>query len=133
MIQSFLWVTGAVELSDIISRCAVYPTLAVPCVPDTCSWYVDKLGFTLRFLWGEPATHGAVLLENACVHFWNGQPQLGENWLYFDIDNLEAMYKRARSSGVEITKEPQNYPWGMREFNAVDLNGYKIRFGQHVG
>ena len=105
----------------------------MPSVPDTCSWYVDKLGFSLRFLWGEPPTHGAVLLDEACVHFWRGPPQLGENWLYFDIDNLEAMYERARSGGVEIAKEPETYPWDMREFNAVDLNGYKIRFGQHVG
>ena len=45
------------------------------------------------------------------------------------IDLLE----RAVESGVAISRTPENYPWGMREFNAVDLNGYNIRFGQHVG
>ena len=111
----------------------VYPTLAVPSVEATCNWYIERLGFSLRFLWGEPAHHGAILLGEACVHFWEGPPQLSENWLYFDINNLEAMYQRALSNGVEITKTPEDYPWGMREFNAVDLNGYKIRFGQHIG
>ncbi|MGI9514494.1 MAG: VOC family protein [Anderseniella sp.] len=120
-------------MPDTINCSAVYPTLAVSSVQDTCSWYVEKLGFTLRFLWGKPPTHGAILLGNACVHFWNGTPQLGENWLYFDIDDLEAMCKRAHANGVNISKAPEDYAWGMREFNAADLNGYKIRFGQHVG
>lgn len=120
-------------MTDTITRAAVYPTLAVRSVEETCAWYVEKLGFELRFLWGAPPTHGAILLAEACVHFWQGEPQLGENWLYFDVDNLDAMYVRATASGVEITRPPETYPWGMREFNAVDLNGYKIRFGQWAG
>ena len=120
-------------MTELIRCSAVYPTLAVSDVAETCAWYVDRLGFSVRFLWGEPPTHGAVLFGEACVHFWNGEPQVNQNWLYFDIDNLDAMYQKAKSSGVEIAKPPENYPWGMREFNAVDLNGYNIRFGQHIG
>jgi len=111
---------------------AVYPTLAVPNVSDACRWYVDRLGFTIRFLWGEPPTHGAILLDAACVHFWLGKPQLGANWLYFDVNDLDAFYARAMDSDVYITRAPETYPWGMREFSAVDLNGYNIRFGQGI-
>lgn len=120
-------------MSKPIECSAVYPTLAVPNVEEACNWYVEKLGFSIRFLWGDPPTHGAISFGEACIHFWIGKPQLGENWLYFDISSLDAMYERAVSSGVEITRPPENYPWGMREFNALDLNGYKIRFGQHCG
>ncbi|MET1413896.1 VOC family protein [Roseibium sp. HPY-6] len=120
-------------MSETVNCTAVYPTFAAPDIEDTCNWYVDKLGFTIRFLWGDPPTHGAILLGGACVHFWKGAPQLNENWLYFDIDDLDAMYQRARENAVEISREPETYPWGMREFNAVDLNGYNIRFGQHMG
>ena len=120
-------------MPDQINCSAVYPTFAVPDVEETCTWYVEKLGFTIRFYFGDPPTHGAILFGDACVHFWQGTPQLNENWLYFDIDNLDAMYERAKSAGVEITRPPENYPWGMREFNAVDLNGYNLRFGQHLG
>lgn len=120
-------------MSNPIECSAVYPTLAVSSVEKTCTWYVEKLGFVIRFLWGEPPTHGAIVLGDACVHFWNGVPQLSENWIYFDITNLDAMHERAEASGVEITRAPQDCPWGMREFNAVDLNGYNIRFGQHLG
>jgi len=112
---------------------ALYPTLAVPDVKATCEWYVSALGFSIRFLWGDPPTHGAVLLDQACVHFWEGPAQRSANWLYFDVTDLDAIYARARQGGVTITRPPETYPWGMREFNAVDLNGYNIRFGQHMG
>ncbi|MBT8458936.1 MAG: hypothetical protein KJN60_04630 [Boseongicola sp.] len=52
-----------------IACSAVYPTLAVPNVAQTCEWYVRNLGFTLKFLWEDPPTHGAILLDQACVHF----------------------------------------------------------------
>ena len=38
------------------------------------------------------------------------------------------MYK---SSGVEILSEPEDMPWGMREFNIKDLNGHRLRFGRN--
>ncbi len=120
-------------MAEHIGCSAVYPTLAVPNVEDACAWYVDRLGFTVRFVLGDPPAHGAILLDSACVHFWSGTPHISENWLYFDIDNLDAMYERAISAGVKIERPPENHPWGMREFNAVDLNGYNIRFGQHLG
>jgi len=111
----------------------VYPTYAVPDVQAACDWYVAALGFDIRFMWRDPPTHGAILLGAACVHFWEGTPQPTDNWLYFNVTDLEQMYSRALAGGVTITKAPATYPWGMREFNAVDLNGYALRFGQHVG
>lgn len=120
-------------MSELIKCSAVYPTLAVHNVKATSRWYVERLGFKTKFLWGEPATHGAVILGEACVHFWNGELQRSANWIYFDIDNLDAMYERAKNKDVEIARAPEDYPWGLREFNAVDLNGYNIRFGQHLG
>ncbi len=120
-------------MTNLVECSAVYPTLAVPNVKACCDWYVEKLGFTVRFLLGDPPHHGAILFGEACVHFWQGDPQLGENWLYFDVNNVDGMYERAAGNGVVISRPPENYSWGMREFNAVDLNGYNIRFGQYVG
>ena len=119
-------------MSQLITCSAVYPTLAAPNVHEACNWYGDMRGFTIRFVWGDPPTHGAILLGNACVHFWEGLPQLGENWIYFDVNNVDVLYRQAKTNGVEIAKPPENYEWGMREFNAIDLNGYNIRFGQHI-
>ncbi|WP_154666798.1 VOC family protein [Litoreibacter arenae] len=116
---------------DLIEFSAVYPALAVPDVADACRWYVEKPDFMVRFLSGQPPSHGAILFGAACLHFQTGVPQLGENWLYFGISNLDGMYQRARSNGVNISTPPKNCPWGMREFDAIDLNGCNIRYGQN--
>ena len=120
-------------MTDTDVKAEIYPTLSVPNVEEACQWYVDHLGFSLRFFWGDPPHHGAILLGQACVHFWEAPAQLNDNWLYFDVNDLDTMYQRACANGVEITKHPEDYPWGMREFNARDLNGYNLRFGQHIG
>ena len=39
---------------------SVQPILAVANVQETVDYYVDQLGFTLNFLYGDPPTHGAV-------------------------------------------------------------------------
>ncbi len=127
------WIGWAFDMTNGVECSAVYPTLAVPSVADTCTWYVEKLGFDVRFLWGDPPTHGAVSFGKASVHFWQGEPQLGQNWIYFDVSDVERIYQMATENGVTITKAPETYSWGMREFNAVDLNGYNIRYGQFVG
>lgn len=120
-------------MQDPIKCSAVYPTLAAPDVAASCTWYVEKLGFELRFLWGDPPTHGAITFGGACVHFWQGPAQPNQNWIYFDVSDVDAMFRRAQDANVRVQTSPKTYPWGMREFNAVDLNGYEIRFGQHVG
>ncbi|MDU8944928.1 VOC family protein [Ovoidimarina sediminis] len=95
-----------------IACSAVYPTLAVRDVEESCAWYVERLGFAMRFLWGAPPTHGAVLFGSACVHFWSGVPEPGQNWLYFDITGLEAMLARAQANGVTIVRPPRPIPGG---------------------
>ena len=42
------------------------------------------------------------------------------------LDDLCALY---RSRGVAIVEEPDDKPWGQREFVAADCNGYMLRFG----
>ena len=54
-----------------------------------------KAWFWYQYFWGQPPSHAAVLMEGACVHFWNGKLQLGEYWFYFDITNFSAMQERA--------------------------------------
>jgi catechol 2,3-dioxygenase-like lactoylglutathione lyase family enzyme len=108
----------------------IYPTLAATDLMATIDFYREKLDFDLRFLWGEPPTHGAVWLGEATVHFFTGRPNPGGSWMYFQIENIDDLYARYRSNGVTCLDEPQDQPWGMREFNIHDLDGYHLRFGQ---
>lgn len=107
----------------------VFPTLPVGNVEETVEWYQEKLGFKLRFLFGDPPAHGAVELGQATVHFYNGKPNTDRHWIYFQIEDADSAYDWMKSNGVEMIDTPADQIWEMREFNLRDLNGYHLRFG----
>lgn len=109
---------------------AIYPTLGVPNVSEAAEFYQEKLGFELSFLYGEPPTHGAVQLDKATVHFYNGQTQVEGFWLYFQVENVDELFDWYAGNGIDLLDKPTTQPWGMREINLRDLNGYRLRFGQ---
>jgi catechol 2,3-dioxygenase-like lactoylglutathione lyase family enzyme len=108
---------------------AVFPTLPVGDVRETAEWYQKKLGFDLRFFYGDPPTHGAVQLGQATLHFFPGEPNPDRHWLYLQVEDVDEFYEWIRGNGVETLDAPTDQPWRMREFNLCDLNGYRLRFG----
>lgn len=107
----------------------IFPTLPVKDIGDAVQWYQEKLGFKLRFLWGDPPTHGGVELGQATVHFFAGEPVTDRHWIYFQVEDVDEAYEFMRGNGVEMMDAPTDQPWRMREFNFRDLNGYHLRFG----
>ncbi len=108
---------------------AHYPTLPVASVSDTVQYYVEKLGFDERFLWGDPPTHAGVSLGDSTVHFSLGEPNPERHGLYFHIADADELHAWYRETGIESISEPTTMPWGMREFSVRDSNGYKLWFG----
>ncbi len=108
---------------------AIFPTLPVRDVRETAEWYQNRLGFALRFYYGDPPTHGAVELGQATVHFYPGDPNPDRHWLYFQVEDIDETYEWFRDNGLATSDSPTDQPWQMREFNLRDLNGYHLRFG----
>lgn len=118
----------------------VEPVLLVHDVVETAAFYQDKLGFQINFMYGDPATHGAVSKGE-----WTGNTvtiQLSQvpkdqvltpsGYLYLFMDTkIDALFERYRERDVEIAAEPKSQPWGMREFAIKDINGHAIVFGTH--
>jgi lactoylglutathione lyase len=46
---------------------------------------------------------------------------------HFEIDNMDALVARLKSSGVTILQEPKSYSWG-KECFALDSDGYQWSF-----
>jgi uncharacterized glyoxalase superfamily protein PhnB len=109
----------------------VFPTIIVGDVVETVDFYHDKLAFDVDFIWGEPPEHAGVSLGTVSVHFSKGNPSPDGFWIYLIVDDVDALYDRYQSNGVEVEGKPESYPWGMREFSMKDLNGCRLRFGQH--
>lgn len=115
----------------------VEPILAAPDVLATASFYRDKLGFTIEFLYGTPPSHAGIArgdwtFPSARLQLTQGDA-VPARLFFFVAGNIDALEQEYRSRGVEIVSPIENKPWGMREFAVCDLNGCVLRFGMPVG
>jgi len=111
------------------------PVLPVPDVRAAVAYYCNQLGFTFDALTDDtPPTHGSVTRDRVGIQFTHvaDAPVSYAGWTYIfvtDVDQLVAAY---RATGVTITRPPTSYSYGLREFEIVDLHGYRLRFGQYL-
>ena len=53
-----------------------------------------------------------------------------EAWdAYVWVDNADALYAEFKSRGVTIAREICDQPYGCRDFDVADCNGYRLAFG----
>ena len=57
-----------------------------------------------------------------------GEFQPTSDNLYFAVDDLEAVFARARSAGAHVTSPIELRPWGERSFYCSDLDGNRLCF-----
>jgi len=48
------------------------------------------------------------------------------------VDSVDEHCARAKTSGARIVMELQDQPWGDRRYEALDLEGHRWYFAQHV-
>ncbi len=113
------------QATEITDRHELHGVQAVLCVPDvaaTIAYYRDTLGFHVDFehVWPSAAR---VRFERSATP---GTPRC---YLYVHVgqrlDDLFAVY---RERGVKIVGEPRDRPWGLRQFEVQDCNGYLLTF-----
>jgi predicted enzyme related to lactoylglutathione lyase len=120
------------------------PYFIVDDVVATANYYRDRLGFTYERFWGEPACfcmvrrNGVVImlgqLEEASLMRPNHtvDPEGGAWDAYIWIDNADALHAEFQSTGVKIVREIGDRPYGCRDFDVEDCNGYRLCFGQDL-
>lgn len=109
--------------------------LTVGDIKEAVDFYIEKLGFTLGFLWGEPPHMAGVNLGNVSVHLFKGQPvaeELNGTKVYFVIENVDELYEFHRSNGVQTLGAPENQVYELRDYLVKDLYGNLLGFGQYV-
>jgi hypothetical protein len=48
----------------------------------------------------------------------------------FGSKNADGLYAEFKSKGVKITRDICDQPYGCRDFDVEDCNGYRLCFGQ---
>jgi catechol 2,3-dioxygenase-like lactoylglutathione lyase family enzyme len=104
-------------------------TIGVKEMPVSCSFY-GALGFDLRY--GGP--------DEAFTSYRVGDGYLNlqfvetveTSWGRFIVyvDDVDAIYERARAAGYEPTGAPADAPWGERYFHIDDPDGHEVSFAR---
>lgn len=58
--------------------------------------------------------------------------QLGRNHLSFYTEDIDALYERLTSKGVEVMSRPQTARDGNLQLWCIDPNGYRVEFLQYT-
>jgi len=115
------------------------PVLLVKNVTESVKWYVEKCGFTIDSVYGDPPYYAIIQRDgNHLMFALCDEKKIIPNWksaekisnVYFWTDNAEELYKEFKESGATIDWDLCIQPYGIKEFGINDPDGYDIAFGE---
>ena len=119
-----------------IPRCTVIPELAYRDVGEARSWLCDAFGFTVRLEIGNHRAQlnvgdGAVVLTELGQRERHGELDVAHS-VMVRVDDADSHHEHARQHGARIVRPPTDYPYGERQYTAVDLGGHYWTFSQSI-
>jgi uncharacterized glyoxalase superfamily protein PhnB len=123
------------------------PILGVPDVRQAAEYYRDVLGFDLDPVNGvlqptadEPGgVYAIVKRSGSWLHLQVRRgPQENrirgafERDVYFYVSGLDRLYEELLSRGARILQSPRTAPYGLRELEVEDLNGFRLTFAEFL-
>jgi uncharacterized glyoxalase superfamily protein PhnB len=124
---------------------SVAPYFIVDDVVVTANFYRDKLGFHYERFWGDPPCFcmvqrsGIIIMLSQLDTPGLARPNRladpnGEAWdAYVWVDNADSLCVEFKAKGVKIARDICNQPYGCRDFDVEDCNGYRLCFGHDTG
>ncbi len=124
---------------------AITPILNVSDIHRSFQWF-EKLGWKKIMEWGEPVGFGGVC-SGECEIFLcqDGQGGRGKGegkatfgnegeetadkgvWMSVWVDDVDEMYQRCLVQDIEITWNPTDMPWNVREMHVRHPDGHVFR------
>jgi predicted enzyme related to lactoylglutathione lyase len=126
------------------SRWGIAPYFIVDDVVTTANFYRDKLGFQYERFWGEPPTFcmvhrgGIIIMLSQLARAGAMRPNRmadpnGDAWdAYVWVEDADALYDEFKTKGVKIARDICDQPYGNRDFDIEDCNGYRLCFGHNI-
>jgi uncharacterized glyoxalase superfamily protein PhnB len=120
------------------SRWSIAPYFIVDDVVATANYYRDTLGFSYERFWGDPPNfcmvwrRGVIIMLGQVGTAGAMRPNR-ETWdAYVWIDDADALYAEYQAKGATIARAICDQPYGCRDFDVKDCNGYLLCFGQDL-
>jgi len=113
----------------------VAPIFAVTDLARARDYCVNALMFEVSFEWAdapdEPIRY-AILRQGNCQLHLSESPTAPTSLAYFFVDNVKGYHDAVMARGAELSEPLRDHPWEMREFEAVDPDGNRLVFGEHL-
>jgi uncharacterized glyoxalase superfamily protein PhnB len=77
---------------------------------------------------------GLVMIGEADSHDLESPATLGgrTQMVIAYVDDVDGHHARAKQAGATIVNELRDLPWGDRRYEALDLEGHRWHFGEHL-
>jgi predicted enzyme related to lactoylglutathione lyase len=121
---------------------SIAPFFLVDDVVTTANFYRDKLGFHYERFWGDPPAFCMVKRGGTIIMLRQvpgamrpnriADPE-GEAWdAYIWVEDADSLYNEFTSRSVKIARAICDQPYGNRDFDIEDCNGYRLCFGHNI-
>jgi catechol 2,3-dioxygenase-like lactoylglutathione lyase family enzyme len=106
--------------------------LTVRDIAASLAYYRDALGFAVAFEYGQPTFYVGLCRDEAAVHLIAASKTErlpGNGALCIFVKDVDALHAELVAPKAKVVKPPQDYDYGMRDFDVVDLDGNQIFYG----
>jgi len=122
----------------------IAPYFIVDDVVASADFYRDRLGFHYDRFWNDPPSFCIVEREGVVIMLAQFEttgvvrpnrtvdPEGGAWDAYIWVGDANALHSEFRSKGVQIVRDIGDRPYGCRDFDIQDCNGYRLCFGQNI-
>ena len=120
-----------------------FPQLFVADVDVSCRFFVETLGFTLRFKYGQPAFYALIQRDGARLNLRfvhrpvllrdPGTDKEAERDLLaasIPVENIKSLYVEYKAAAAPMHQVLKKQPWGLRDFIVRDPDGNLIHFSE---
>jgi catechol 2,3-dioxygenase-like lactoylglutathione lyase family enzyme len=119
----------APEHSMMVGACEVF---VVSDLPKSVEYYRDALGFTVTFQYGNPTFYACLCRDEVALHLLSAREIKrlpGNGGICVFVRDVDGIHAELATRGANVIKPPQDYDYGMRDFDVVDLDGNQLTFG----
>jgi uncharacterized glyoxalase superfamily protein PhnB len=129
-----------------VPSATVIPVLAYDDVGEAVDWLCKAFGFKVRLRIADHRAQlvvgeGAVIVTardkaalDAGAIFSGGESRAAmvRHSVHVRVNDAKQHYERAMASGARILQPPADYPYGERQYSALDLGGHLWTFSESI-
>jgi catechol 2,3-dioxygenase-like lactoylglutathione lyase family enzyme len=101
-------------------------------IAKSLAYYRDTLGFDVTFEYGQPTFYVCLCRDDVSLHLVSAHRTKrlpGNGAICIFVKDVDAVHAEFVKRGARVIKAPENYDYGMRDFDIVDLDDNQLTFG----